>query len=97
MPNRDVLIEECCEGDDIIHATKRPRAQAKDILVETDDLVSNIAEVLIHVHRLRPVDILPKSTCRCCTQLRISTFAPIKVPFVSMVMVHDTDSKVFDL
>ena len=49
--------EECCDADDIIQATIRARAQARDILVETDDRLLNIAEVLIHVHRLRQVDI----------------------------------------
>ena len=58
VPNRDAHVEECC--DDIIQATIRARAQARDILVETDDRVLNIAEVLIHLHRLRPVDISSK-------------------------------------
>ena len=52
MPNLDVLGEECCNADDVVQATVRARAQARDKLVETDDRVLNIAEVLIHVHRL---------------------------------------------
>ena len=97
VPNRDVLVEECCDADDIIQATFRARAQARDKLVETDDRVLNIAEVLIHVHRLRPVDISSKEHVQVLHAMEDKHIRAHTVSFYFFVVVHGVVSRVFYL
>ena len=96
VSNRDVLVEEYCDADDIIQATIRARAQGRDILVGTGDRVLNIAGVLIHVHRLRQVD--RKEHVQVLHAIEEKHLrAPITVAEISMVMVHGIGSRVFYL
>ena len=73
-------------------------AQAKHILVESDDRVLNIAEVLIQVHRLRPVDISPKEHVQVLHAIEDKHIrAHDGSNNLNMVMVHGKGSRVLYL